>query len=247
MKTLKNSRLAVLTVSISAALMLSACQPANDAVETTDASTTTATTTENVAAADNATTDAHAGHDMTGGAMTAMHKEYNDSMTVMHDEMMVGMGYNDPDAAFAQGMLGHHIGAVDMAEIQLKYGTDAEMRQLAQEIINAQKAEIEQMQTWLASNPDAAEPTPDTEAMQQAYADGMDAMHDDMMAGIADPNPDMAFARGMLPHHVGAIDMAEVQLKYGKDAEMRKLAEEVIAAQKAEIEQMQNWIATHSS
>lgn len=81
--------------------------------------------------------------------------------------------------------------------------------------------------------------------MQQAYADGMDAMHDDMMAGIADSNPDMAFARGMLPHHVGAIDMAEVQLKYGKDAEMRKLAEEVIAVQKAEIEQMQNWIATH--
>ncbi|WP_227677821.1 hypothetical protein [Psychrobacter sp. H8-1] len=50
MKTLKNSRLAVLTASISAALMLSACQPANDAAETTDASTTTATTTENVAA-----------------------------------------------------------------------------------------------------------------------------------------------------------------------------------------------------
>ncbi len=129
MKTLKNSRLAVLTVSISAALMLSACQPANEVVETIEA-----TTTENVAAADNAATDAnavdaHAGHDMTGGAMTAMHKEYNDSMTVMHDEMMVGMGYNDPDAAFAQGMLGHHIGAVDMAEIQLKYGTDAEMRQ----------------------------------------------------------------------------------------------------------------------
>lgn len=152
MKTLKNSRLVVLTVSISAALMLSACQPANDAAETTDASTTTATTTENVAAADNAATDAHAGHDMTGGAMTAMHKEYNDSMTVMHDEMMVGMGYNDPDAAFAQGMLGHHIGAVDMAEIQLKYGTDAEMRQLAQEIIDAQKAEIEQMQNWIATH-----------------------------------------------------------------------------------------------
>ena len=244
MKTLKNSRLAVLTVSISAALMLSACQSANEAVETADVATT-AITPENVVAVDNAATDAHAGHDMTDEAMTAIHKEYNDSMIVMHNQMMIGMAYNDPDVAFAQGMLGHHIGAVDMAEIQLKYGTDAEMRQLAQEIIDAQQAEIKQMQTWLANNPDVAEPTPDTKAMQQAYADGMDAMHDDMMAGIADPNPDMAFARGMLPHHVGAIDMAEVQLKYGKDAEMRQLAEEIIAAQKAEIEQMQNWIATH--
>jgi uncharacterized protein (DUF305 family) len=179
--------------------------------------------------------------------MTPMHQAYNDSMVKMHDEMMVGMEYNDPDAAFAKGMLGHHIGAVDMAEIQLKYGTDKEMRQLAQDIIDAQQAEIEQMQAWLASYPDAAEATPDTKAMQQAYADGMDAMHDEMMAGIADPNPDMAFARGMLPHHVGAVDMAKVQLKYGKDAEMRKLAQAVIDAQQSEIEQMQNWIAKQNS
>ena len=65
--------------------------------------------------------------------------------------------------------------------------------------------------------------------------------------GIADPNPDMAFARGMLPHHVGAVDMAKVQLKYGKDAEMRKLAQAVIDAQQSEIEQMQNWIAKQNS
>ncbi|MDN5892236.1 MAG: DUF305 domain-containing protein, partial [Psychrobacter sp.] len=51
-----------------------------------------------------------------------------------------------------------------------------------------------------------------------------------------------AFARGMLPHHVGAVDMAEVQLKYGKNKEMRKLAQEIIDAQQPEIEQMQSWI-----
>lgn len=45
--------------------------------------------------------------------------------------------------------------------------------------------------------------------MQKAYADGMNAMHGEMMLGIADPVPDMAFARGMLPHHIGAVDMAK--------------------------------------
>lgn len=60
------------------------------------------------------------------------------------------------------------------------------MRQLAQEIIDAQKAEIEQMQNWLANHPDAAEPTSDTEAIQTAYAKGMDTMHSEMMTGIAD-------------------------------------------------------------
>lgn len=244
MKMIRNSRLAMLAVSVSAVMMLGACQPTNDVTE--------ATVKDEAAPVNNATTDtsamdAHAGHDMSGDAMTGMHREYNDSMTKMHDEMMAGMAYNDPDAAFAQGMLSHHMGAVDMAEIQLKYGKDAEMRQLAQEIIDAQKAEIEQMQNWLANHPDAAEPTSDTEAMQTAYAKGMDTMHSEMMAGIADPNPDMAFARGMLPHHIGAVDMAKIQLKYGKNEEMRQLAQQVINAQQAEIEQMQNWIAKHNS
>ncbi len=244
MTVINRSRLAVLATSVSAALMLSACQPANDSA---DAPATEEVTPVDIVETDTAAMDdAHAGHDMTDDeSMSDVLRDYNDSMTKMHDEMMVGMNYNDPDAAFAQGMLGHHIGAVDMAEIQLKYGTDEEMRQLAQEIIDAQQPEIEQMQNWLASNPDATEPTPDTEAMQQAYVDGMDAMHDEMMLGIADPIPDMAFARGMLPHHVGAIDMAEVQLKYGKNEEMRQLAQEIIDAQQPEIEQMQNWITAN--
>lgn len=237
-------RFSLLAASVSAALLLSACQPTNESVDATPVEEVTpAEATETTAM------DPHAGMDMSaddmaadGTPMTPMLKEYSESMTEMHEEMMIGMDYNDPDAAFAQGMLGHHIGAVEMAEIELKYGTNDEMRKLAQEIIDAQQSEIKQMKTWLASNPDAAEPTPDTKAMQQAYAKGMDAMHDDMMAGISDPVPDMAFARGMLPHHVGAVDMAETQLKYGKDKEMRKLAQEIIDAQQPEIEQMQSWI-----
>ena len=243
------SRFSVLAAGISATLLLSACQPANEKIE---APVTEEEAMVDATAADTTAMDPHAGHDVSADAMVAdgtpmtpILKDYTESMTKMHEEMMVGMDYNDPDAAFAQGMLGHHIGAVDMAEIELKYGTDKEMRKLAQEIIDAQQSEIKQMKAWLDKHPDAAEPTADTKAMQQAYADGMGAMHDDMMAGIADPFPDMAFARGMLPHHVGAVDMAKVQLKYGKNDEMRKLAQEIIDAQQPEIEQMQKWIAAH--
>lgn len=249
MSTNNKSRFSMLAASVSAALLLSACQPANDTVETPVAEEGTTVETSQT---DTAAIDPHAGHDMgadamaaDGASMTPMLKDYTESMTKMHEEMMIGMNYNDPDAAFAQGMLGHHIGAVDMAKIELKYGTDDEMRKLAQAIIDAQQSEIKQMKAWLAGHPDAAEPTANTKAMQQAYADGMDTMHDDMMAGIADPVPDMAFARGMLPHHIGAVDMAKVQLKYGKNEEMRKLAQEIIDAQQPEIEQMQKWIAAH--
>lgn len=82
-------------------------------------------------------------------------------------------------------------------------------------------------------------------AMQQELMQGMDQMNQDMMAAAQYKDPDVAFAAGMLPHHIGAVKMAEVELKYGKDPEMRKLAEDIINAQQAEIEQMQKWLKAH--
>ena len=238
-------RFVLLATSMSAAMLLSACQPAADSqsapVEEAAPPMTDMTHAEHenmndetLADSDNVADDAQ---------LTDMLKDYTKAMTSMHDEMMIGMGYNDPDTAFAKGMLGHHRGAIDMAKIQLKYGTDDAMRQLAQDIITAQQAEIDILNKWLASHPDAAKPKPNTPAMQQAYAQSMENMHGEMTLGIADPMPDMAFARGMLPHHVGAVDMAKIELEYGTDEEMRELAQHIIDTQQTEIELMQNWIA----
>lgn len=237
------SVICVFAISISTTLMLSACQPTNqevvigeDAMSSIDEETA------------NTIVDPHAGHDMANDiatdatSMTEVYKEYNTAMTQMHKQMMASASYNDPDSAFAQGMLGHHNGAVAMASIQLKYGTDEEMRELAETIIAAQQIEIEQMQSWLATHPDVGAPMKDTQAMQQAYADGMNDMHGEMMLGISDSSPDRAFARGMLPHHKGAVAMAMIQLQFGKDPEMRQLAQEIIDVQELEIMQMQNWL-----
>lgn len=78
-----------------------------------------------------------------------MNQELMDSMNKMHENMAKGMNSANADVAFAQGMIAHHLGAIDMAKIELKYGTDPEMRKLAQAIIDAQGPEIEQMQKWL--------------------------------------------------------------------------------------------------
>ena len=83
-------------------------------------------------------------------------------------------------------------------------------------------------------------------AMQQELMQGMNQMNQDMMAAAQYKDPDVAFAAGMLPHHIGAVKMAEVELKYGKNPEMRKLAEDIINAQQAEIEQMQKWLKVHN-
>ena len=71
----------------------------------------------------------------------------------------------------------------------------------------------------------------------------MPAMHEGMM----NEDADVAFACGMIAHHQGAIDMAEVLLEHGENPEMRKLAEEIIAAQVGEIEQMTAWLADNAN
>jgi uncharacterized protein (DUF305 family) len=75
-----------------------------------------------------------------------------------------------------------------------------------------------------------------------AYAATMADMHGPMMDGMAYPDPDAAFMLGMIPHHQGAIDMANVVLKYGSDAEARALAQHIIADQELEIRQMNSWL-----
>lgn len=169
-------------------------------------------------------------HDMADDAAMDDHDMTDDAAMDDHD---MAMGDMD-DETFLAAMIDHHIGAVDMAEIALEEAERDELIQLAQEIIDAQEEEIDLMQQWLDEWYDGG---PDDHGISHEEM-GMEMDMDEFRE--AEPF-DLAFIDEMIVHHEGAIDMSQAILGTTEREEVRELAEEIIEAQEAEIEQMQQW------
>jgi uncharacterized protein (DUF305 family) len=135
------------------------------------------------------------------------------------------------DAQFIDGMIEHHRGAITMANQALQESQRTEIRALAQEIITAQEAEISQLEQWRnAWYPDLA-PT------------GGMAMDMGPMNVPAGPEAfDQRFIQAMIPHHEGAIAMAQDALQNAERQEIKDLSQEIITAQEREIAQMRQWL-----
>ena len=91
----------------------------------------------------------------------------------------------------------------------------------------------------------SGEPKGDQGAASKAFAKANAAMHTAMDIEFTG-NVDADFAKGMIPHHQGAVAMAMIELESGKDPELRALAEGVIKAQESEIAFMNAWLAKNA-
>jgi uncharacterized protein (DUF305 family) len=149
---------------------------------------------------------------------------------------------NEADIQFVQGMIPHHEGAIEMAELVEGRTDRQELIDLANEIIEVQDEEISLLRGML-----------DRMGADEMAMDGMGEMdHGDMgmmddaemeeLRQLEGEEFDRRFMEAMIVHHQGAIDMAEQVLAEGQDDEVAGLAQLVIDAQQTEIEQMEQWL-----
>ncbi|MEU2434420.1 DUF305 domain-containing protein [Streptomyces sp. NPDC007861] len=150
--------------------------------------------------------------------------------------------FNDADVAFAQGMIPHHQQALEMAELADGRASDQEIKTLAGQIEKAQDPEIQTMRSWLTSWGKPESPSVDHGASHgSGEMPGMMSDEDmDALMTAKGTDFDRKFAQTMIDHHSGAIDMAKDEQKNGRNAAAKKLADEVIKNQSAEVEQMRS-------
>ncbi|HEX2863834.1 MAG TPA: DUF305 domain-containing protein [Deinococcales bacterium] len=160
--------------------------------------------------------------------------------TMMGGQSMAALGKvtgQEFDAAWMSQMVGHHEVAILMSAVELAHGRVAKVRDAARKIIEAQTGEIVQMQNWLQAWYGAPPSKAHLGLMMTDLAGMMPAM-----TGAAMNDPDKTFLTLMIPHHQGAVDMAKVALRKANHAQLKAMAQKVIADQSREIQEFQSWL-----
>lgn len=181
--------------------------------------------------------EAMMGSGMMGGAETGAMMDYMMQMMGQMQAMLTmcqqtGQAEDAQafDLRFIDSMIPHHEGAIVMARQALGQAEHDEIRQMAQGIIDAQEAEIAQLQAWRSAwRPDAS-PT-----------EGIGVDMGMMEVAEGDQPFDLRFIDAMIPHHEGAIMMAQEALTNAQHDELKQMAQDIIDAQQAEIVQLREW------
>lgn len=193
------------------------------------------------------TSTGHGGHD--GGAKPGASASASASAKEEKQQ------HNAADVAFAQGMIPHHRQAVTMADLAATRAGSSKVKELAKKIEKAQAPEIETMSGWLRK---WGEDVP-SEAAHRGTGQGHGSGHgpghtmpgmmsaEDMaeLEGATGEKFDKAFLTMMIAHHEGAVEMAGTELKEGGHQPALDLADDIIAAQNAEITAMRKMLGEH--
>lgn len=150
---------------------------------------------------------------------------------------------NAADTEFAQMMIVHHEGAVEMADLAVEQAQSEEVRTLAGNISAAQGPEIEEMTSWLQGWGEETSPAMGGMDHGSTDMDGLDqAGAMDELASLSGTEFDRRFLELMVAHHEGAVAMAEIELTDGENPQALELAQTIIDAQRVEIAEMEQML-----
>jgi len=155
---------------------------------------------------------------------------------------------NTLDAHFIEQMIPHHQDAITMSQLALTKAQKPEVKLLAQNIIDSQSKEIEQMKQWYKNW--YGKDVPENESVMGMHGmQQQNGMHMGMMGDSSDitrlenaADFDKAFVEEMIPHHQMAVMMARMLKNGTQREEMKQLADDIITAQIDEIDQMREWL-----
>lgn len=158
-------------------------------------------------------------------------------MSGMSDSSSASVG-NGADRAFVSQMIPHHKSAIEMARIAQQRGQSQFVKTLADNIVRTQTAEIS---TLKAEDKKLAAAGIKKGDMQMSMDDMGMSMGSGMLKTAKPFDP--AFLKMMLPHHKGAVKMAQMELDMGKSAKLKSVARDIISAQNKEITDMNKALA----
>lgn len=157
----------------------------------------------------------------------------------------VDEAHNDADTMFAQMMIVHHEGAIEMADLAVEKASSEEVRTLAGRISAAQGPEIEQMSSWLEAWGEETSPMGGMEGMDHGGMDMHGMSQEEAMAelkSLSGVEFDRRFLELMIAHHEGAVEMAQTELDEGENPQALELAQKIIDDQQTEIAEMQEML-----
>lgn len=173
---------------------------------------------------------------------TDLMKSMNATMKNMVEMKMTG----DFDLDFANMLLLHHHGVVDMAQIEISAGSDEKVKAIAKSISDKQSEEIKELQEFLNHHKPLKETNEGTN----------EGTHEEILASIKtlrakikglelSGNTDKDFVLLMIAHHECAMDLATQEVLTGHHVRLKLMAQNLISEQKKEIANLKKWLANH--
>lgn len=172
------------------------------------------------------------------------------SSTLAPGETAAQAEHAHDDVAFMQMMIPHHAQALTMSQLARTRAQAPAVRAMARRILAAQRPEILTMGAWLADRdlavPSASDEPADFDHGEHGHATMHGMLSAEQMQALEDASGaefDRLFLEGMIQHHQGAIDMADVVAVKGSDVQVTEIANDIVVGQAAEIERMRTLLA----